>query len=118
MRQIAEELESEAPSADDFDWPDPDEGFEDPLFDSTRDYVTQIDRYKEHQGKRTAAKERELKYSLRKCCVCAAFARPHGARGDARDSIANIFFVFAISIFTLVSIVTILIMQRDTRASA
>jgi hypothetical protein len=31
----------------------PDDGDEDdePLFDSTRDYVEQINRYKEHQGK-------------------------------------------------------------------
>jgi hypothetical protein len=31
----------------------------DPLFDSTRDYVEQIDRFKEHQGKRTERKQRE-----------------------------------------------------------
>jgi hypothetical protein len=68
--QIDEELESEAPSVDDFDWPDPDEGFEDPLFDSTREYVEQIDRYKNHQGKRTTRKELERTYSTRKCVVC------------------------------------------------
>ncbi len=40
---------------DSVDWPEPDEGDEDddPLFDSTRDYVEQIDRYKEHQDKPT-----------------------------------------------------------------
>ena len=47
------DLEAEAPDVDDFDWPEPDDGDEDddPLFDSTRDYVEQVDRYKEHQGK-------------------------------------------------------------------
>ena len=35
------------------------------LFDSTRDYVTQIDRYKEHQGKPTGFKTTE-----RVCKVC------------------------------------------------
>jgi hypothetical protein len=31
----------------------------DPLFDSTRDYVEQINRFKQHQGKRTERKRRE-----------------------------------------------------------
>jgi hypothetical protein len=40
---------------DSIEWPEPKEGDEDPdpLFDSTRDYVEQIDRYKQHQGKPT-----------------------------------------------------------------
>jgi hypothetical protein len=35
------------------DWPEPEEGDEDPdpLFDSTRNYMEQLDRYREHQGK-------------------------------------------------------------------
>jgi hypothetical protein len=43
------------PDLDEVDWPIPDEGDEDldPLFDSTRDYVEQMDRYKEHQDKPT-----------------------------------------------------------------
>jgi hypothetical protein len=38
---------------DSIDWPEPDEGDEDddPLFDSVRGYVEQVDRYKRHQGK-------------------------------------------------------------------
>jgi hypothetical protein len=42
------------------DWPEPDEGHEDPdpPFDSTRDYIEQIDRFKHHQGKPTARKAR------------------------------------------------------------
>jgi hypothetical protein len=46
---------SDAPGADDYDWPDPEdyEGDEDldPLYDSTREYLEQIDSYKEFQGK-------------------------------------------------------------------
>jgi hypothetical protein len=40
-------------SADDYEWPEPEEGLEhdDPLFDSTRSYVEQVARYHEHQGK-------------------------------------------------------------------
>jgi hypothetical protein len=40
------------------EWPEPRDGDEDddPLFDSTREYVEQIDRYKEHQGKATGYK--------------------------------------------------------------
>jgi hypothetical protein len=36
--------------------PEPEEADEDdldPLYDSARDYVTQVDRYKQHQGKPT-----------------------------------------------------------------
>jgi hypothetical protein len=40
---------------EEIEWPEPDEGDEDPdpLFDSTRDYVEQVDRFKLHQGKAT-----------------------------------------------------------------
>jgi hypothetical protein len=58
---IAQELADEAPDVGAIDWPEPDEGDEDvdPLFDSTRDYVEQIDRFKAHQGKRTNRKNRK-----------------------------------------------------------
>jgi hypothetical protein len=50
---IAQELEEEAPDPDEIEWPEPDEGDEDddPLFDSTRDYVEQVDRFKGHRGR-------------------------------------------------------------------
>ena len=53
---VADQLREEAPVPDFYDWPEPDEGDEDddPLFDSARGYVAQIDRYKEHQDKPTA----------------------------------------------------------------
>jgi predicted nucleic acid-binding Zn ribbon protein len=53
LRKIEQDLEAEAPDVDYYDWPEPDEGDEDddPLFDSTREFVEQVDRYKEHQGK-------------------------------------------------------------------
>jgi gas vesicle protein len=52
---IAESLNEQAPDVDSFEWPEPDEGDEDedPLYDSRRGYVEQIDRYKEFQGKPT-----------------------------------------------------------------
>jgi hypothetical protein len=42
------------------DWPKPDEGDEDddPPYDSTRDYLDQIDRYKEFQDKPTERQPR------------------------------------------------------------
>jgi predicted nucleic acid-binding Zn ribbon protein len=51
---IMEELEDEAPDVDDYEWPEPKDADEDPdpLFDSTRDYLDQIGRYKAQQGKR------------------------------------------------------------------
>ena len=50
------DLDARAPRADDFEWPEASEGkpFDDPLFDSTRDYILQVDRFKEHQQKPTS----------------------------------------------------------------
>jgi hypothetical protein len=44
-----------APDLDAIDWPEPRDCREDndPMFDSTRSYVEQVDRYKRHQGKPT-----------------------------------------------------------------
>jgi hypothetical protein len=57
LSKIEKDLSDQAPDEGDYDWPDPSdfEGEEDddPLYDSSRDYVEQIDRYKEHQGKPT-----------------------------------------------------------------
>jgi len=52
---IAADLEDQKPDLDERDWPEPEDGDEDfdPLFDSTRDYIEQIDRYKEHQDRPT-----------------------------------------------------------------
>ena len=60
--RIAAALTDQAPRADDFNWatPEADEN-PDPLFDSTRDYLTQIDRYKRHQGKPTSRRKRHAK---------------------------------------------------------
>jgi hypothetical protein len=58
MQQMAEELAAEAPNADNYDWPTPRQGKEDddPLYDPTRGYIAQIDRYKKHQGRPTEGK--------------------------------------------------------------
>jgi hypothetical protein len=58
-RSIAVRLETEAPDADAYDWPEPDDGDEDPdpMFDSGRGYLEQIERYREHQGKPDAEAE-------------------------------------------------------------
>ncbi len=48
------ELEDAAPDPDLFDWPEPaeaDEWDDNPLYDSTRPYIEQVDRFREHQGK-------------------------------------------------------------------
>jgi hypothetical protein len=52
---MAESLRERAPALAEIDWPEPEVGDEDenPLFDSTRDYVEQIAAYKQHQGKPT-----------------------------------------------------------------
>jgi hypothetical protein len=57
---IAKDLKAKAPDTDEIDWPEPADGDEDddPLFDSTRDYVEQIDRYKSFQDKPTERRSR------------------------------------------------------------
>jgi hypothetical protein len=54
-RDIAKDLKANAPDPDEIDWPVPADGDEDddPLFDSTRSYIEQIDRYKLFQDKPT-----------------------------------------------------------------
>jgi hypothetical protein len=53
LRKIERDLVAEAPDVDAYDWPEPEEGEEDddPLYDSTRDYLDQLARYRGHQGK-------------------------------------------------------------------
>jgi hypothetical protein len=58
---IGDDLETEAPDPDDVAWPtaedaEADESGDDPLFDSQRGYLTQIDAYKRHQGKPTSGR--------------------------------------------------------------
>ena len=58
IERIERDLADAKPDIESYDWPQPCEGDEDddPLFDSTRDYVEQVDRYKLHQGKPTGWK--------------------------------------------------------------
>lgn len=64
---ITDDLEAEAPDPAEFEWPYPAEGWDDPLLDSTRDYVVQVDRYKAHQGKLTG---RKTSLTSTICTVC------------------------------------------------
>jgi hypothetical protein len=68
---IAAELDAGAPAVDDYHWPEPVEGDEDPdpLFDSTRAYDEQLARYREHQGK---PEDAGYKTTLLTCVICEA----------------------------------------------
>jgi hypothetical protein len=70
LRRIEQDLEAEAPDIDGYDWPEPADGEEDddPLFDSTREYVEQINRYKLHQDKPTEAAPRNRPEPFQKTC--------------------------------------------------
>ena len=72
FKEIEEDLEAEAPDIDDYEWPEPAEGDEDddPLFDSTRDFIEQTDRYKAHQGKPTASKWKSRPTFTLTCDCC------------------------------------------------
>jgi hypothetical protein len=58
---ITADLEVHAPDPNAVEWPEPYDADEsdDPLFDSERGYVEQIDRYKRHQGKPTTRRRRK-----------------------------------------------------------
>jgi hypothetical protein len=58
---IAVSLHERAPDPDEIDWPEPRPADEhsDPLYDSTREYIAQVDRFKRHQGKPIGRKRRE-----------------------------------------------------------
>jgi hypothetical protein len=54
IAEMAGDLTQFAPDPELFDWPEPaeaDEDDDDPLYDSTRGYVEQVDRFRKHQGK-------------------------------------------------------------------
>jgi hypothetical protein len=57
---IRADFNAEQPDLSQWEWPEPSEPNEDPdpLFDSRRGYVEQIDRYKQHQGKPIARRRR------------------------------------------------------------
>ncbi len=59
-RAITEKLDARQPDPADYQWPEPAPGGEDPdpLLDSSRTYVEQVDRFKAHQGKPTGRKRR------------------------------------------------------------
>jgi hypothetical protein len=73
----------DAPGADDYDWPDP-EDYEsdedlDPLYDSTREYLEQIDSHKEFQGE-----EVESTYQTHICQNPSCGKEFQSARGHAQ----------------------------------
>ena len=79
MKKINRDLAAKAPDAGDFDWPVAEacEGNSDPLFNSTRDYIEQVGRFKLHQGKPTEAEPRKA-YD-RFPAVCTICGKPFEA---------------------------------------
>jgi hypothetical protein len=71
LGEMRADLEAEAPDPNDADWPECVEGDEDPdpLFDSNRSYVEQIDRYKLHQDKPTEVEPRKVPVAQKRTCV-------------------------------------------------
>jgi hypothetical protein len=102
LRKIERDLEADAPVIDEYEWPVPDHGDEDPdpLFDSTREYLDQIDRYKEHQGKPTEATTHERICANPKCgksfaarssraLTCSVACKSAVQRSRRRDAVAG-----------------------------
>ena len=99
---IAQEMADAAPDADDFEWPEPREADEwpDPLFDSGRGYIEQIDRYKRHQDKPTSFKMPVLKPYICEHCGgsftavrpakwCSARCRDKPTKGAVRQGVSQ-----------------------------
>jgi hypothetical protein len=85
LEEIKQDLADEAPDVEDIDWPEAEEGDDDddPLFDSKRDYVDQIARYKVHQGK--SVEKAERKKPTRHALTCVRCGKSFMAgRQDAR----------------------------------
>jgi hypothetical protein len=85
LGKIERDLADQRPDVEDIDWPEPDEGDDDddPLFDSTREYLDQIARYKVHQGKSVEKPQR--KKPVRHPLTCQRCGKPFMAgRRDAR----------------------------------
>jgi hypothetical protein len=53
IAEMKSAMEEEGPDADEFEWPEPAEADEDsdPLYDSTRQYLKQVERFRRHKGK-------------------------------------------------------------------
>ena len=83
LDEIAEALIFAAPAAEDYAWPAPRKANEDedPLFNSMRSYLDQVDRYKSHQGRPTRRRSRPRKYRFTECIVCGETFRM--SRDDA-----------------------------------
>ena len=89
LRRIERDLNAKAPDAASYDWPEPVAGAEDPdpLFDSRRGYVEQVDRYKRHQDKPI---ERKFKTMTRKCRQCGKDFIAHRKDAVFCDGIGNV----------------------------
>jgi len=76
---IEADLAAELPSADDYKWPEPNDGDEDddPLYDSSRDYFDQLARYREHQGKPEDASFKLHNLTCQQCGEPFQSRRPH-----------------------------------------
>jgi hypothetical protein len=70
LGEIKHDLKAAMPN---FEWPEPEEGDEDedPMFDSTRDFIEQTDRYKKHQRKEISRTRKLMKREEAICIICS-----------------------------------------------
>ena len=65
------ELKETAPAPHEFDWPVPTvDEWENPVYDSTRNYVEQIDRFRRHKGKDADVRRKRDRIVTRACIIC------------------------------------------------
>ena len=70
--EIKHDLKASAPNLADYDWPEPEVGDEDddPMFDSKRGFVEQINRFKQHQKKEIHHVRKLLDRETAVCVIC------------------------------------------------
>jgi hypothetical protein len=93
IREMNADLAQFAPDPELFDWPEPaevDEGAFDPLYDSTRSYVEQVDRFRKHQGKDADVRRACDRIVQRICTVCGKpFETPSSTRRTVHPECSN-----------------------------
>jgi hypothetical protein len=65
------ELKETAPAPHEFDWPVPTvDEWENPVYDSARSYVEQIDRFRRHQGRDADVRRKRDRIVTKACIIC------------------------------------------------
>ena len=91
ITQINAEFDEVVPDPDEFDWPEPGaDEWENPLYNSTRDYVEQVDVYRAHRGDDEDVGLAADRVITKSCTVCGtSFTTPNSRKLYCSGSCAH-----------------------------